>query len=214
MTTTELPPRRAYRDAHAPVLGGVAGGLARHLGVPVLWVRVAFLVGAAAGGLGIVLYAGLWLVLPTDAGFERSAPGLEGATRDGRRPGRARRLGDVGQVVALGALALGLLLAVEAVLGQGVVFWPVAIGLVGVALLWRQADEAQRERWLDTTGRIDPVRAVFGAGGWASYPARRPRPGRPGWPRGAACGSAPAWCASCVRRMQRPSSLRRSRRSC
>merc|ERR1712173_155562 len=67
MTTTELPPRRAYRDAHAPVLGGVAGGLARHLGVPVLWVRVAFLVGAAAGGLGIVLYAGLWLVLPTDA---------------------------------------------------------------------------------------------------------------------------------------------------
>lgn len=169
MTTTELPPRRAYRDAHAPVLGGVAGGLARHLGVPVLWVRVAFLVGAAAGGLGIVLYAGLWLVLPTDAGFERSAPGLEGATRDGRRPGRARRLGDVGQVVALGALALGLLLAVEAVLGQGVVFWPVAIGLVGVALLWRQADEAQRERWLDTTGRIDPLRAVFGAGGWASY---------------------------------------------
>ena len=48
-------------------------------------------------------------------------------------------------------------------------FWPVFIGLVGIALLWRQADEAQRERWLDTTGRIDPLRAVLGSGGWASY---------------------------------------------
>jgi len=36
-------------------------------------------------------------------------------------------------------------------------------------LLWRQADEAQRERWLDSTGRIDPIRAIFGGGGWAAY---------------------------------------------
>jgi signal transduction histidine kinase len=49
------------------------------------------------------------------------------------------------------------------------VFWPVFLGLVGIALLWRQADEAQRERWLDTTGRIDPARIVLGSGGWASY---------------------------------------------
>ncbi len=47
-------------------------------------------------------------------------------------------------------------------------FWPLLIGTVGVALLWRQADEVQRERWLDSTGRIDPVRMVFGAGGWQS----------------------------------------------
>ena len=54
-------------------------------------------------------------------------------------------------------------------LGQGAVFWPLFLGLVGIALLWRQADEAQRERWLDTTGRIDPVRVVVGSGGWAAY---------------------------------------------
>jgi signal transduction histidine kinase len=40
---------------------------------------------------------------------------------------------------------------------------------VGLAVLWRQADEAQRERWADTTTRIDPVRAVLGRGGPASY---------------------------------------------
>ena len=65
--------------------------------------------------------------------------------------------------------AFGVVLLVEAVLGRGALFWPLVLGVVGVALLWRQADEAQRERWLDTTGRIDPVRAVLGSGGWASY---------------------------------------------
>jgi signal transduction histidine kinase/phage shock protein PspC (stress-responsive transcriptional regulator) len=162
-------PRRAHRDSQEPIIGGVAGGLARHLGLPALWVRVAFVVGAALGGLGIAMYAGLWLVLPTDSHFEEGAPGLESATRGGRRPGRIRRLGDVGPVIALAALGLGSVLLLEAVLGRGLVFWPLFLGLVGVALLWRQADEAQRERWLDTTGRIDPVRVVLGSGGWAAY---------------------------------------------
>jgi signal transduction histidine kinase len=80
-----------------------------------------------------------------------------------------RRLGDVGPAIALAALGLGAVLLLEAVLGRGLVFWPLFLGLVGIALLWRQADEAQRERWLDTTGRVDPVRAVLGRGGWAAY---------------------------------------------
>jgi signal transduction histidine kinase/phage shock protein PspC (stress-responsive transcriptional regulator) len=161
--------RRATRDTQQPILGGVAAGLARHLGFPVLWVRAAFVLGALLGGFGVVLYAGLWLVLPADSHFEADAPGLESATRGGRRPGRIRRLGDVGPAIALAALGFGGILLLEAVLGRGAVFWPVLIGVVGIALLWRQADEAQRERWLDNTGRIDPVRVVFGSGGWASY---------------------------------------------
>ena len=162
-------PRRAYRDSQEPIIGGVAGGLARHLALPVLWVRVAFVVAATLGGVGIAMYAALWLVLPTDSRFEEGAPGLESATRGGRRPGRIRRLGDVGPAIALAALGIGAVFLLEAVLGRGLVFWPLFLGLVGIALLWRQADEAQRERWLDTTGRIDPVRAVLGRGGWAAY---------------------------------------------
>ncbi len=161
--------RRATRDTREPILGGVAGGLAHHLGMPVLWVRTAFVVGALLGGFGVVFYAGLWLVLPPDTRFETDTPGLESATRGGRRPGRIRRLGDVGPAVALAALGFGALLLLEAVLGRGAIFWPLLIAIVGVALLWRQADEAQRERWLDSTGRIEPVRVVFGNGGWASY---------------------------------------------
>ncbi len=161
--------RRATRDTEAPLIGGVAGGLARHLGLPVLWVRVAFLVGVAFGGLGFFFYAGLWLVLPSDSRFETRAPGLEGASRDGRRPGRIQRLTDVGPAIALAALAVGVVLIAQAAVGGAGIFWPVLLGVAGLALVWRQADEAQRERWLDRTGRIDPVRLVFGRGGWAAW---------------------------------------------
>lgn len=161
--------RRATRDTDDTWLGGVASGLARHLGAPVAWVRAAFVVGAALGGVGIAFYAGLWLMLPADDRYRESAPGLAAAERSGRRPARSRRFADIGPTIAMAALGLGLVLAFEAAFGRGALFWPVALGVVGVALIWRQADEAQRERWLDTSGRIDPLRALVGRGTWASY---------------------------------------------
>ena len=160
--------RRATRDTEAPIIGGVAAGLARHLGLPVLWVRVGFVVATALSGLGVALYAGWWLLLPADTAFETDTPGAESASRGGRRPGVRRRLGDVGPLIVLATLGLGAILLVQATLGQGAVFWSIVIGVVGVGLLWRQADEVQRERWL-TTGRMNPARLVFGSGGWASY---------------------------------------------
>jgi len=160
--------RKAYRDTHDVVIGGVASGLAEHLGLPVLTVRVAFLVLALLGFLGVALYAGLWMVLPADNRFPVDAPGLESATRGGRRPRQRRRWQDYGPMIALHTLGFGLVLVAEAIFGRGAIFWPVFLGLVGLALLWRQADEAQRERWRDTSGRVDPLRIVFGGGGWGA----------------------------------------------
>ncbi len=161
--------RRAYRDLREPVLGGVAAGLAEHLGVSVLVARVGFVVGVVLGGAGIAAYAVLWAMLPVRPPTSELAPGLGSATRGGRRPGPARRLFDVGPVIVLGALAIGGVFVLEGLLGAGGWVWPLAILIVGVGLLWRQADEAQRERWVDARGRIDPVRIVLGDGGWASY---------------------------------------------
>ncbi len=166
-----VPPavRRAYRDSTAPVIGGVAAGLARHLGIALLWVRVFFVATALLSGLGIALYAGLWMFLPSDRVLDDGPPGLASATRGGRRPGTRRVMADAGPAIALGALMFGVVLMASSILGAGILFWPVVLGVVGIALLWRQADEAQRERLLDSSGRIDPVRAIFGSGGWASY---------------------------------------------
>lgn len=158
--------RRATRDLHDSMIGGVAAGLARHLGLPVLWVRLAFVVSTALSGLGLVLYAVFWAALPAESKFAPDAPGLEGATRDGRRPAQARRLVDMGPVIVLGVLGVAALFTVQAIFGTRVVFWPLIIAAVGLALLWRQADEAQRERWFDPHGRVNPLRIVFGSAGW------------------------------------------------
>jgi len=169
MQQRELTPRKATRDTEDVWLGGVASGLARHLGLPTLWVRVGFIALAALGGVGVAFYAGLWIFLPSDARFADEAPGLASASRGGRRPRRTRRLADVGPVVAVGALALGLVILAQTLIGPGFLFWPIQLGVIGVAVLWRQADEAQRERWVDTSGRINPVQAVIGLGGLASW---------------------------------------------
>jgi signal transduction histidine kinase/phage shock protein PspC (stress-responsive transcriptional regulator) len=162
------PARKAYRDTGQPIIGGVAAGLARHLGLPTVWVRAGFLVLSVLGGSGILFYAGLWLVLPAQP-VDHAAPGLESASRQGRRPGRIRRLADSGPAVALVALGVGLVFVVEAIFGNGVVIWALVLALLGFGLLWRQADEAQRSRWLDQSEKLNPVRAVFGGGGWAAY---------------------------------------------
>jgi signal transduction histidine kinase len=162
-------PRKAYRQPDEAIIGGVAAGLAEHLNLPVLAVRVAFIVLSVMGGFGLIFYAGLWMVLPARRHFEDQAPGLAAAERQGKRPGRVRRLADLGPLVATGAIALGVAAMFALATGQGVLFWPVVLGIAGVAVLWRQADEAQRERWLDPSGRVGLVRAVVGLGGVASY---------------------------------------------
>jgi len=167
----EPPARRATRSAEDRYLGGVCGGLAAHLGVPVLWVRGAFLISAVFSGMGVLLYAGLWLMLPLEHETEEGPHGLAAASRQGKRPSRLpRTIDDVGPLVALAALAVGGLLLLRQ-LGFGfdsVFFWPVVLATVGVALLWRQADEAQRARWTEPGGRLSAWRAILGGGGVAA----------------------------------------------
>ncbi len=175
-TATTLPPaapaardaRRAWRDLREPVLGGVAAGLAAHLAVPVIWVRVAFVVATFASGLGVFAYAALWVMLPAGPPPRRSRPVWRARPATAADPAVRARLSDIGPVVTLAALGVGVVFATGALLGTGWWVWPLAIAVAGVALLWRQADEAQRERWLDATGKVDPARVVIGGGGWAA----------------------------------------------
>ncbi len=163
-------PRRAYRSSNDRWIGGVASGLALHLGVPVLWARLGFLLMLAFGGFGAVLYAGLWLFLPVQRHVGSSTPGLDAATRQGRRGGRPqRRLADYGPLVAVGAIAVGVLLMITLLTGQTLSLGPLVLAGGGVAVLWWQADEAQRERWRDPSGRVGALGAVIGGGGWRAW---------------------------------------------
>src|SRR5215207_6964957 len=72
---------RIRRSATDRKLAGVAGGLARHLDIDPVILRVAFVVLAFFGGAGLILYGALWLLLPEE-GHESAAPlGLDDRSR-------------------------------------------------------------------------------------------------------------------------------------
>ncbi|MCM2577642.1 ATP-binding protein [Streptomyces meridianus] len=146
--------RRLYRSAEGRMLGGVARGLAGHLGLPVSWVRLVFLALFVVDGLGAIVYAAFWFVVPLGVGgvgvgvarrvsepAARTGPdGLRGFTR---RP-------DKGQILALLALVVGLGVYVNNLDFGGpfsLHLLPLLLIGAGVALVWRQADDARRARW-------------------------------------------------------------------
>lgn len=56
--------KKLFRDPEKKVLGGVSSGLAAYFGMDVIIVRVLFIILTVFGGLGIVTYIVLWIVLP------------------------------------------------------------------------------------------------------------------------------------------------------
>jgi phage shock protein PspC (stress-responsive transcriptional regulator) len=59
-------PRRLTRSTTDSMIGGVAGGIGRHLNVDPLAIRITFVILTFAGGLGIVAYLLCLLFVPTD----------------------------------------------------------------------------------------------------------------------------------------------------
>ncbi|MDB4978083.1 MAG: putative stress-responsive transcriptional regulator [Candidatus Peribacteria bacterium] len=56
--------RRLYRDGNDQVLGGVAAGIAKYMGIDPVVVRLLFVLLTIAGGYGILIYIVLWIILP------------------------------------------------------------------------------------------------------------------------------------------------------
>lgn len=163
---------RATRVSEGAMLGGVCTGLARHLGWPVMVIRVGFVALLITQFIGVIAYGALWLLMPPESSIQ--APGLAVADRRGMRD-RATGVGktahrrvDFGAVVALVALGAGLLWIVQ-ISGLGIsqrLFWPVAFACAGAALVWRQADTAQQRRWRAEAGGRVWLAPLVARGGW------------------------------------------------
>jgi len=141
--TTAAPPR-LVRAGSGRALGGVAAGVAEHLGLAPLVVRLAFVLLTLCGGAGILMYAALWVLVP-----------------QGDVPASA--VGDHRvQLLALAAVGIGGVLLLQASGFFSPALLPLLAAAGGVGLVWRQADEAQRERW--RAGRVrGPVVVIVGA---------------------------------------------------
>jgi signal transduction histidine kinase len=136
---------KMFRRRSGRAIAGVAGGLADHLGVPVVWVRTAFALLAALNGAGLLAYGLLWVFVQ-----QQSEEPAEAPTPKERQQ-------------AFGLIALGVGLAVA----SGWVAVPLAIAMIGAAVVWREADESQRRRW--KVGAKDGFAGAFlGGGGWSA----------------------------------------------
>ncbi|GAA3032627.1 ATP-binding protein [Streptomyces glomeratus] len=165
------PPRKLYRSSDGRWLGGVARGLAGHLGLPVIWVRLMFVGLMTADGLGALLYAAFWFFVPLGVGGvdDRRSPSLVGTetSPDGRRRLVARRP-DRGQIVALLLMVVVALTFVGSVnLGGAAKAYliPAVLVAAGVALVWRQADNARRARWMEVGSRRRTLTLLRAAAG-------------------------------------------------
>lgn len=178
LVSTLPPVRKAHRHVDDRMIAGVCSGLAAHLHVSVWVVRVVMVVLAVSSGAGIVAYLILWFLLPPQRGHALDeAPGLSAASRAGMRipglgrllpvgPTRTGRLGGEfsGQVIALGAVGIGLVVLAQ-VLGIGVrprLLIPILLVAVAVVLVWRQADDTGSKPVSRRARRLTIVRVVAG----------------------------------------------------
>ena len=147
-TAVRAPARRLERATSGRALGGVAAGVAEHLGLSPLVVRLAFVLLTLSGGAGVAMYAALWVLVPQASGATPRSSGTGG-----------ERV----QLLALAALGVGGLLLLRAAGLASPALVPLLVVGGGVALVWRQADDAQRARWRTVGGRGPLVVAVGAA---------------------------------------------------
>ena len=130
--STPIEAPRLCRDPTNRMVGGVAAGIADHLGASKMLVRVVFVALAGVAGLGTLLYAVFWAVLPLPEGAKGS-----------RRPTE--------QLVPFIVLGIGIILMLRlsgATFGNGTFLgWLVALVALGAGVIWHYTDAKQRERW-------------------------------------------------------------------
>ncbi|MBB5788237.1 PspC domain-containing protein [Jiangella mangrovi] len=151
--------RSLRRSRSDRVVAGVLGGLGRRLGIDPVVLRVATVVLAIFGGVGVLLYAVAWLMVPAED-EERSV--LDQAL--GR--GEDRRSGTVPLALLLATVGLVSGIGIIAGTWDGGVLLLLAI--MGVYLLLRRRDDederaradAPQEAWFDSPYVYDPTVAA------------------------------------------------------
>jgi signal transduction histidine kinase len=146
-TAAPTPERRLYRPRDHRIVAGVASGLAQHLGLPVIAVRIALVVLLGFNGLGLLIYAAFWAVLP------QQVP-------TGEKPPRR----DFFALLPFAAIGLGVILLQTLAFGDsgvpGTVGWLVAIIAVGAGVIWHQSDPSRRGHWADNAAQMPWLAAI------------------------------------------------------
>lgn len=147
-------PRPTLRRSRSDrLVAGVAGGVAQHLGVNPLLVRLAFAGLSLAAGFGIIVYLLLWLLTPFEVADGPAKPALP---RQVSKP-------EVRQVFGIGLLVAGVLLLLWITglwFGAGLA-WPVSLAAIGFAILWARGSAEEGRGRLDLASIGTPLEALL-----------------------------------------------------
>ncbi|MDQ2700368.1 MAG: PspC domain-containing protein, partial [Actinomycetota bacterium] len=119
------PPRRLVRSRDDRFVGGVAAGIANYFNLDPVLIRVAFVISIAFGGIGVLAYLALLVLVPVDGDPEEPV----------ERPTGTKRALVIGGTIVLGFIALA------SIDGAGFGGWFFGIGpgpLFGI-LIWALA---------------------------------------------------------------------------
>jgi signal transduction histidine kinase len=113
-------PALVRRPDQSPIGSGVSSGIAEHLGVPVVWVRLAFVLSGLVG-IGLALYGAAWALMPTLGG--------------GPAPAMRFRARDAIDIAAYAAIAIGLADLVQ-LAARGIPLWILLpVGALGAGIV-------------------------------------------------------------------------------
>jgi phage shock protein C len=134
--------RRLYRSTRERVISGVAGGVAEYFDVDPSIVRIAWaLLALVTGGVFLILYGVMWLVVPVAPGTAASSAAGDNKTAGGEgaegHPAEPYRSGSAGLVFGLIFIGLGLYFLAREYLPRFNIdrLWPLGLVALGVFLL-------------------------------------------------------------------------------
>jgi phage shock protein PspC (stress-responsive transcriptional regulator) len=133
--------RRLYRCRENRLLGGVAAGVAEYFDLDPTLVRVLWFLSIFFGGLTILVYIGLAIIVPLEpVAVHGVGTELEGPVPvEGHRHTR-RGTGQLATLIGIALIFFGALALIEQAapgLVQGRYLWPIVVLAVGAALIAR-----------------------------------------------------------------------------
>jgi len=142
-------------------IAGVAGGLARHLDIDPVILRVAFVVLVFFGGAGLIAYGACWLLIPEDYSLRRPL-GLDDRNRG---------------IALIGAGVLAGIIMLSGTLGNDFFPWPIAVIGVIVFLVLGLVDRDRPRPSAPPVPHVpDPATGTFTPAVPGTYVASPPPP--------------------------------------
>lgn len=149
METKEV--KHLYRSKSKKILAGIAGGIGDYFGIDPVFIRILFLIFAISTlGFAILLYLGMWVVMPAENSLHKSSAGSlkENIDEIGEKTGdviKEVRKRDPNKVIGMILIFVGLVFFLQQI-GFFSLFaaftwifnlWPLVIVVFGLLLYFR-----------------------------------------------------------------------------